>query len=263
MTVMQETEQYIRASDLLPYIPTYTENNITPDGKFLNIELNNQSFPLELRNVGNTEHPAYIAWMDTHPDHPHVPVGLPHAAAVERAQLLVKMANYYRKDVRAIVTASSTKSIPSIQEAVQIASKLMGHEVHLVILLGGSEKDKDELAKRSALPLVSYTNITSQGKEKYVGITKDNLDLLRKLHIEGKEIWEMDDIHTTGGTTGGVQKTVDEALGLPITFRRPLIVVARESPYDDLYPHKAPDNVFALRHLPEFVGQMPAILQKG
>jgi len=263
MTARQETETNIRASDMLPYIPTYTEHNISPDGKFLHIELNNQTFPLELRNVGSQEHPAIIAWMDTHPDHDFVPIGLPHAAAVERAQLLVRMSHQYQKDVRAIVTASSTKSIPSIQEAVTIASKLLGHELHLIILLGGTDKNKDELAKRSALPLVSYINITSQGKEKYVGITKENLDLLRKIHAAGKEIWEMDDIFTTGETSGGVQKTIDIALGLPILTRRPLIVVARESPYDALYPHKAPDHVFALRHLPEFVGQIPAVLQKS
>ena len=263
MTASHETETSIRASDVLPYIPTYTEHDISPDGKFFTIELNNQKFPLELRNVGTMENPAYIAWMDTHPDHESVPIGLPHAAAVERAHLLVKMSNHYQKEVGAIVTASSTKSIPSIQEAVEIASKLMGHELHLIILLGGTEKNKDEIAKLSALPLVSYTNITSQGKEKYVGITKDNLDLLRKIHAAGKEIWEMDDICTTGGTSGGVQETVDNALGLPILTRRPLIVVARESPYDALYPHKAPNHVFALRHMPEFVGQLPDILQKG
>jgi|GEM_PF-6359755 len=260
MTAMQEREINIRASDVLSYIPTYTENNISPDGKFLNIQLNNQNFPLELRNVGLEEHPAYIAWMDTHPDHQGVPIGLAHATAVERADVIVKMVRDYHQDITTIITPNSSKSIPSIEETVAIASQKLGRTFDFIVLPGG--KDEDAVGKESVIAPIAYRNVTSPNENKYLGVTAKDLNTLLQAHTRGKGIVQLDDVYTSGGTDSAVQKILNIIFHLPDTTRHPLIVVARESPCDEHYPHKAPDHVFPVIYLPEFVHPLPTILQR-
>lgn len=250
MSAIQERPRNIIASDFLPHIATYSEHHISPDGKFLHITLNQQTFPLPLVNVGNTEHPAYIAWLDTHPDHEGVPLGLAHATAVERANILCKMVTEKNQHITTIVTPDSSKSIPSIQETVAIASDKLKRKFNFIILPGG--KDENEVAKRSAIAPIAYRNVTSPDHDKFLGITASDLQTIIDCNLQGAGIVEIDDVYTSGGTDDAAQNVLNTILHLPSTFRHPLIVVARESQYDSGYPHKAPDHVLAVMHLPEF-----------
>ncbi len=260
MTALQEREPTLRVSDVLSYIPTYTENHISPDGKFLTIDLNNQHFPLALRNVGSEDQPVVIAWMDTHPEHDSVPIGLAHATAVERADVIVKMVRNYHQDITTIITPNSSKSIPSIEETVAIASEKLGRAFDFIVLPGG--KDADAVERESAIAPVSYRNVTSPNENKYLGVTAKDLNTLLHAHARGKGIVQIDDVYTSGGTDSAVQKILNTIFHLPDMARHPLIVVARESSYDSNYPHKAPDHVFPVIHLPEFVHPLPTILQR-
>lgn len=260
MTAIQETRQYIKTCDVFSYIPVYDENFITKDGKFLEIELASQKFPLELRNVGSVEHPAIIAWMDTHPEHEGVPIGLAHATAVERADVIVKMVRDCHQDITTIITPNSSKSIPSIEETVAIASQKLGRAFDFIVLPGG--KDEDAVSRESAIAPVAYRNVTSPNENKYLGVTAKDLNTLLQAHTQGKGIVQIDDVYTSGGTDNAVQKILNIIFHLPDTTRHPLIVVARESPCDEHYPHKVPDHVFPVIYLPEFVHPLPTILQR-
>jgi len=226
----------------------YNETHITKDGKYLEIELAGQKFPLELKNVGSVENSVYIAWLDTHPDHPDVPPGLPHAAAVERANLILEMVQR-GQEVTTIVTPNSSKSIPSIQEAVAIVSRALGKHINFIILPGG--KNEDEVSKQSAIAPVMYHNVTSPDA-KFLGITQSDIDILLENNLHGKGLLTIDDVYTSGKTDEAVQEILNRVLHLPDDYRHPLVCIARESEYVDGYPHKAPDHVFATMHLPEF-----------
>jgi len=250
MSAVQETAKNLRSYDVVPFIREYNERHITKDGKFLEIELAGQKFPLELRNVGSTEHPIHIAWLDTHPDHDGVPVGLPHAAAVERAELIVTMVRKHHQEVTTIVTPTSSKSIPSIRETATIVSDTLGRTMNFIILPGGREENN--VAQESAIAPVSYRNVTSPNSDKYLGITAADLAMLLQHNPHGRGILQIDDVYTSGGTDFAVQNILNTVLHLPETYRHPLVVLARESEYYGAYPHKAPDHVFPVIHLPEF-----------
>lgn len=250
MSVIQEQTRTLKASDILPHVTTYSEHNISPDRKFLQIRLNNQTFSLPLVNVGGDEHPAYIAWLDTHPAHEGVPQGLAHATAVERANLICKMMTEYKYDFTTIVTPDSSKSIPSILETVEIASERLKRKFNFIVFPGG--KDENEVSLRSAIAPVSYRNVTSLETNKYLGLKQTDLDTLLRENRQGKGILKIDDVYTSGGTDNATQSVLNTVFQLPDSFRNPLVVVARESTYDKGYPHKAPDHVLAVMHLPEF-----------
>lgn len=240
----------MNALDISHSIRTYTAADISDDKKSLQITLDKQLFLLPLVNVGNEEKPTYIAWLDTHPDHADVPEGISHAAAVERADLILEMERKHGQDVTTIVTPDSSKSIPSIQETVDIVSHSLKKHINFIILPGG--KNENEVAKQSAIAPVAYRNITSANTDKFLGITGADIEIILQHNHQGKGILEIDDVYTTGGTDNAVQKILNTILHLPDTARHPLIVLARESEYDETYPYKVPDHVFANMNLPEF-----------
>ena len=259
-TPLSECRTHLRSADFLPFVRAYGAEHITPDRNFLRIVLNNQPFDLKLTNVGGEDTPAYIAWLDTHPrdiNHPDVDPNLPHASAEERAQLIVKMKSFYDCDLTTIITPASSKSIPSIEETVRIASDMLHTHLELIILPGG--KDKEQVAGESILPLVVYHNVTSPVEDKYIGITHDGYELLRKLNPKGDGMLMVDDVYTTGGTDDGMQTVINRVLHLPEHTRQPLVVVATESVYGLNYPKKPPEHVFSLIHLPEFIGGLPKV----
>ncbi|MFZ2025032.1 MAG: hypothetical protein WAV51_02020 [Microgenomates group bacterium] len=249
MSATQETQRYLKTFEVIPYIREYDESHITADGKFLEIDLAGQKFPLELRNVGGEENPIYIAWLDTHPDHKGVPVGLSHASAVERADLILEMVRK-GQEVTTIVTPDSSKSLPSIKETVDIVSHALGKHINYIILPGGREEN--EVAIESAIAPIAYRNVTSGDADKFLGISATDLAILLRDNRYGKGILTIDDVYTTGGTDIAVQKILNTILRLPDTVRHPLVVLARESEYFGKYPHPAPDHVFSIIHLPEF-----------
>lgn len=257
-TPLAESRSHLRSADFLPFVRTYGAEHITPDRKFLRIMLNNRSFDLKLTNVGGEQTPAYIAWLDTHPpdaQHPDVDPNLPHASAEERAHLIARMVSFYKRDITTIITPTSTKSIPSIEETVWIASHTLQKNLKLIILPGG--KDEGKIAQDSVLPPVVYHNVTSPIDDKFIGIKSEDYEWVQGLDSTKDGILCIDDVYTTGGTDFGMQTVINRTLHLPEHTRHPLVVLATESPYGIQYPTKPPEHVFSVINLPEFVGGLP------
>lgn len=255
MTAQAELKSTIYSREALPLVRTYSPADITPDGKFLEIALNGIVFPLELRDVGNEQQPVVIAWLDTHPDHVGVDPKIPPAAAYERAHLIKLLDEQDTRPITTIVTPYSHKSIPSIEQTVEIASDILHRDLSLVILPG--DKDYAKAQEQSDIPVVAYQNVTSGGENKFLGITKDGIQILEATAAAGNRIIEIDDVFTTGGTDGAVQDVINQICGFPSDTKQPLIVVAREAAYGPGYPPATPNHVFPLINLPEFVGGVP------
>jgi len=254
-----ERKMRMRLADFLPFVRQYGAEHITLDGKYLRIVLNNHPFDLKLKNAGG-EAPVYMAWLDTHPpdkNHPDVDPLLPHASAVERARLIKKIDSFYKLDIKTIITPASLKSIPAIEETVEIASEMLDKPLALIILPGGKVKEK--VKRVSIIPPISYHNVTSPVDDKFLGISRDGYELLRELNPMGKGILMVDDVYTTGGTDDGMQRVINEVLHLPQDTRHPLVVVATESAYGEKYPEQPPEHVFSLIHIPEFIGGLPSV----
>jgi hypothetical protein len=246
-----------RQPQRLPDVRVYGKEHITSDGKFLEIKLNDRLFPLILTNVGGNETPAYIAWLDTHPpdeNHKNVDPELPHASAVERARLIQQL-DSAENPIKTVVTPASSKSIPSIKETVEIASVLLNKPLAFIVLPGG--KDKSAIEKASCISPIAYRNVTSPENDKYIGISKEDRELLDTLNPHGEGIITVDDVYTTGGTDYGIQNVLNYVFNLPEDTRHPLVVLATESAFGEGYPKQAPSHVYSIIHLPEFIGGLP------
>jgi uracil phosphoribosyltransferase len=211
------------------------------------ITFNNREFLLSIVNVGTPDSPVHIAWLDT--NH-HVNPILAEEAASELAATIVRF------DAAVVVTPNSSKSAWMVDRATQRASETLSRHIALVTLLGATERQN--LIHQDLISFVSYRNVTSPDRDKFMGITTDDVEILNTFKRSKRNILIVDDVYTTGGTINAAQRLLHDSLLLPEENTLPVAVLAAESHFGPDYPVTPPSFVHPLIHIPEFVGNIPA-----
>lgn len=210
------------------------------------VTFNNREFLLPIVNVGTPDSPVHIAWLDT--NHQINPL-LAEEAASELAATIVRF------DAAVVVTPNSSKSAWMVDRATQQASDTMRRHISLVTLLGA--KEKQNLMHHDLISFVSYRNVTSPDRDKFMGITSEDVGILYTFKRHERNILIVDDVYSTGGTIHAAQRLLRDTLLLQEEHALPTVVLAAESHFGPDYPVIPPSFIHPLIHIPVFVGGIP------
>lgn len=128
-----------------------------------------------------------------------------------------------------LVAPYSSKSGPMVENAGQIANRIMGTSRSLLTLYGGKDKQKVLEDIGGDGWITEYNPVTSSIDKKYVGMAKSQGETIRQ-HIDNNEIIAiLDDVYGTGATVNAVRNTIRMALQVEIADEQlPALVLARE-----------------------------------
>ncbi len=226
-------------------IPTFGVNNLKKiDGmQRLNVVLANTNFALPLVhiNIPEANVDAAIGWFN--PD-PYVNPQIDEASTIIMGDMLQAL------DTKVVVMTNSSKS----EHLIQMAMKNLPPDTQLIILPSGKEEtDGAAIRNRSVGELTSYIPVT--GTPKVMGYPKEAISLeeLRKLCPNGKGLFIVDDVYSTGETV----RTMETVLGLGTSDEHHVAVIAIEKQYDvdtaKYIEYPLPPNLHAAFCLTEFL----------
>jgi len=216
---------------------------------YLPAELAGQQVRLPMLNVGTKEKPVYIAYFNPLKDPMCCSLG-----AIEIAKRLEYL------DIDVMLTPSSDKSGPMVEEARKLASESMKKNVDLIILQRGFP---DNMLKESADAVKStlYSPITAAGTMRVMVLRQEQADMIRKINQLGKHIVIVDDVFSKGETANAVRVLAGYALESNEKARNlPMVTVMRECDLSQDGQLDIPNipNLYPAIITPVIVGPLPA-----
>ncbi len=233
----------VEALERLGVPRSYNRDHLgTEAGKyFLEVTISDESFRLPVANVGTSDSPLGIAFLDTNPEkNPRL-----FRAASRHLALLIAA-----QIPTAVIMPGSKKSEPAIQLAARLASAFLELDSQIPVIRLATGKDEALVRAEIGLDgtMTDYRPVTLLPHEqKFIGITAADREMLQSLCPGGLDMLIVDDVGTTMATILGAEKV----LGLDGNSTHHISFLAREAPLGIYYPPLLSPRVHAGLFLPE------------
>ncbi|MBP7842604.1 hypothetical protein KA017_01230 [Candidatus Woesebacteria bacterium] len=207
----------------------------------LTVFFNNKKFVLPWKVVSDTAaEKVVLPFFD-----PNENKQMANAAAVDLSKLLLETAPSI------VITPPSSKSLPMIRKAIQLANRSISHKIELVVLSGGYDIATAQ-GRRGKNHITEYSPITAHGRKKYLGIEKAQLQSIQKAIAAEQGIAFIDDVVSTGATLDAMKKLLLTFGGVDAS-EAPTIAAVLERTYINGKPLDVYPNVSAVMENPAIV----------